>query len=92
MLSLDALLPLSLLLITAGIVLSVHEEWADRGLTDTSYTSLWCWVAGLLGITGWGLLEHDSLVAMITLLPAGLFGYWIWLKHQGTRRRKTHRP
>jgi hypothetical protein len=90
--SLDALLPLSLCLITAGIVLSVHEEWAERGLTDTSYTSLWCWVAGLLGITAWGLFEHDSLLALVTLVPAGLFGYWIWLKSRGRSRRKTHRP
>lgn len=92
MLSLDALLPLSLLVITAGIVLSVYEEWADRGLTDTSYTSLSCWVVGLIGIAAWGVVEHDSWVFLATMAPAALFMYWILLKAQGRSRRRKHRP
>lgn len=47
------LLPVSLVCITGGIILSVYEEWDRAGLTDTSLTSLACWVLGLCGVAGW---------------------------------------
>jgi|CXWL01.1.fsa_nt_gi hypothetical protein len=76
----DFLFSISLLLVTGGIVLSVYEEWEKVGLTDTSYSTLCLWVAGLLGISFWGWLKLDVLIALTALAPVGLFVYWIYLK------------
>ena len=85
------LLPLSLLLVSVGIALSVYEEWERAGLTDTSFSSLLCWVGGLCGVAVWGLVEQDSWVFIATIAPAALFTYWIALKTQDKTRRRRHR-
>lgn len=83
------LLPVSLVCITGGIILSVYEEWDRAGLTDTSLTSLACWVLGLCGVAGWGVLERDSWVFLVAVAPTGLFVYWMILK--GRDRSRTRR-
>ena len=86
------LLPVSLFIVSAGIALSVYEEWERAGLTDTSLTSLACWFIGLCGIAGWGIFERDSWVFIVAIVPAALFLYWIVLKmRDGSRRRRRTR-
>jgi len=84
----DWLLPIALSLISAGIIVSVLEEWQKWGLTDTSFTSLWCWVLGLCGVAVWGIVGRDLWVFGLTALPAGLFLYWIALKAKDRRKRR----
>jgi hypothetical protein len=87
-LAVDWLLPLSLLMISGGITLSVYEEWAKSGLTDTSKASLACWIVGLCGVAVWGLFERDSWVFLVAIAPAALFSYWMFLKIQDASRHK----
>ena len=82
------LLLASLLFVVGGIILSVWEEWAKSGLTDTSVLSLLLWLVGLLGFTAWGLLVHASAVALIGLVPAGVFAWWLLLKWRDRTRRR----
>lgn len=84
----DWLLPVSLLIISAGITLSVYEEWERAGLTDTSMTTLALWASGLCGIATWGVLERASWVFLVAVAPAGLFVYWMILKGHDRGRRK----
>lgn len=87
----DLILPVSIALITAGIIISVLEEWKRWGLTDTSYTSLWCWVGGLVGIGYWGLMEEANLAFAVVVVPIGVFLYWIALKLRDGRRVRRRR-
>lgn len=84
----DWLLPVSLCLVSAGIIVSVLEEWKRYGLTDTSALSLACWIAGLCGIAAWGVYEQQNLVFLTAALPAGVFLYWLALKIRDCRRRR----
>jgi len=74
------LLPVSLAVLVGGIVISVLEEWKSRGLTDTSFLSLSCWVLGLLGVGLWALVMRDYGVFWVAFVWAALFFYWIYLK------------
>ena len=89
----DWLLPVSLSIISAGIALSIYEEWGDRGLTDTSYNTLIAWVLGLCGVAAWGIIDSNSMVFLVAIVPALLFLYWIALKvaDRSRGRRKGHR-
>lgn len=86
------LLPVSLAVLSAGIILSVYEEWAKSGLDDTSFASLALWMVGLSGLLAWGLLAHQLYASLVILAPLSVFGYWFVKKwHDGhvvKRRRR----
>ena len=86
----DWLLPIGLFIITMGIVKSVHEEWDARGLTDTSFSSLFLWLWGSITLAAWGFVKQDLLLGLVTVLPSILYTYWIGHKIHMTVR--THAP
>lgn len=82
------LLPVSLCLVSAGIIVSVMEEWKRYGLTDTSFLSLTCWIVGLCGMAGWGLYHQQNLMFLAAAIPIGIFTYWFILKNADRNRRR----
>ena len=76
-----------LVVVCAGIILSVYEEWSKSGLTDTSYASLFLWIVGLATIACWGLLGHYLVLSAMLLAPIVLFSWWILLKLRDARHR-----
>lgn len=73
------LLPIGLAVYALGAFLQIAEEWAERGLTDTSYTSLACLVVGPSCVALWAFHAHSLWVALLTVVPAGLaFGLFLW--------------
>lgn len=74
------LFPVSLGFVVLGIIVSVLEEWKKSGLTDTSFTTLGCWILGLSGIGYWGVKEQEQIAAWVTVVPIVLFSYWVVLK------------
>lgn len=73
------LLPVGLALYGLGAFLQIAEEWRERGLTDTSYTSLACLAVGPALVALWALGAHSAWVAAATALPAALAaGLFLW--------------
>ena len=91
-LSLDWLLPVSLAVLSAGIIVSVYEEWAKSGLDDTSFLSLALWITGLAGLLAWGVVDRETWASAVVGVPLVIFAYWTWKKWHDrqvmTRRRR----
>ena len=88
----DSLVTVGMLLYTAGVMKSVHEEWAEHGLTDTSYTSLWLWCLGSLSVFVWSCSAQPFWVSIPSVIPVLVYGRWLGTKlHDGltiSRRRR----
>lgn len=88
----DWLATFGVVLYTAGVVKSVVEEWPERGLTDTSYTSLWCWLMGSGALCAWAVASQPIAVGVCGAVPPMIYGYWIGRKLQDgqavSRRRR----
>lgn len=86
------LLAIAVALITAGIILSVAEEWVKVGLNDTSVASLCLWISGLSGIILWSLMVIDYWVLAVLQAPALIvMVYWLGLKWRDSRCVKRRR-
>lgn len=73
-----------------GIILSVWEEWPRQGIGDTSFASLFLWLAGGLSLLATtGLLQEWLLLAAVAA-PTAIILYWILHKWH-MRRRARHR-
>lgn len=73
------LLPVGLVFYALGAFLQIAEEWQERGLTDTSYTSLACLTVGPGLLALWAFQAHSPWLAVVTALPAALaVGLFFW--------------
>ncbi len=73
------LLPVGLVLYAGGALLQIVEEWAERGLTDTSYGSLACLTVGPGLVAVYAFHTHSGWLAAVTVLPAVLAaGMFAW--------------
>ncbi len=78
---------LVLFLCHAAFLLSVWEEWADRGLTDTSFRVLMLMLgASILGVYGLEASSWDfDIVHISTTLVSGLAGAaYVYLLYRKT--------
>ena len=66
------LLPVGLIFYALGAFLQIAEEWQERGLTDTSYTSLACLTLGPGLLALWAFQTHSLWMAVVTAAPAAL--------------------
>ncbi|MDE2442490.1 MAG: hypothetical protein KGP14_15855 [Betaproteobacteria bacterium] len=91
------MIALILLLVHGAFIVSVYEEWRDRGLTDTSYRVLaMMLLASILGI--W-LLETETWsfdvlsvsTALVSAAAAVVYVYWLLLKLSDLLTRYLHR-
>jgi hypothetical protein len=90
-LHLDWLLPVSLAVLSAGIIVSVYEEWAKSGLDDTSFLSLALWIMGLAGVMAWGIVDRDTWSSAVVGVPLVIFAYWFvkkWHDRHVVKRRR----
>lgn len=82
------LLPAGLILYALGAFLQIAEEWRQRGLTDTSYRSLICLVAGPTLVAIWALSLQHWAIAAITYIPGLLAAVLLGLKVRDLLRTK----
>lgn len=68
-------LTISLVLLLAGIALSLIEEWPKQGLTDTSYVTLVLWLSGQSGfvLLAWSLGYLVATVILAVSITATLY-------------------
>lgn len=91
------MIALILFLLHGSFILSVYEEWRDRGLTDTSYRVLaMMLLASFLGIFALETVSWSfDLVTITTGAISGVAGivyvYWLLLKLSDLLTRYLHR-
>ncbi|SRR5258706_2228892 len=71
------LIPLGLIFYAVGAFLQIYEHWIRRGLSDTSYRSLFFLIVGPGCIAAASLVASQWLYAGLSGLPA-ILALWIF--------------